>query len=153
MDRIICQSVLLNCTSEVAFDLFTNNRFLERWLSPHANVVPEAGGKFELYWDSKDKENNSTIGCKILAMEHPHFLVFEWKGAKPFKHFMNHVRPLTNVSVFFVPKGKHTQVSLVHTGWRESVQWEGARQFYADAWRSAFAELEGLVRRLAALKS
>ena len=147
MDRIISEKAFLQCSPETAFELFTDNRLLENWLTTQANVVPEVGGKYELYWDPKDKENNSTIGCKILAIDAPLFLVFEWKGPRPFKHFMNHERPLTTVTVFFIPKDQGTEICLVHTGWRDSVQWESARQFFVSAWQTSLTQLMQLVNR------
>jgi uncharacterized protein YndB with AHSA1/START domain len=94
----------------MAFEQFTLNANLEKWLTESADVEPKVGGKYELFWNTKDKENDSTIGCKVLAISPGKFLNFEWKGAKQFKHFMNNVRPLTNVSVFFISNRGSTEV-------------------------------------------
>ena len=141
MDKIIYRSVTLRCNSDEAFDQFTVNSNLEKWLTVSADVEPKVGGKYELFWNPKDKENDSTIGCKVLAITPGKFLNFEWKGAKQFKHFMNNVRPLTNVSVFFIPNRGSTEVHLIHTGWREGPDWEEARKWFEKAWETAFAEL------------
>lgn len=145
MDRIIYRSVTLQCDTEKAFRMFTLNAHLEKWLTVSADVEPKVGGKYELFWNPKDKENDSTIGCKILAISPGKFLNFEWKGAKQFKQFMNNVKPLTNVTVFFFSQQRSTEVHLVHTGWRESPEWEEARQWFDKAWEDAFAKLKTYV--------
>lgn len=107
MDKIIYHTVHLKCDSEKAFEMFTVNQHLGRWLTQMADVEPKAGGKYELFWNPEDKENDSTIGCKILALQPNKFLCFEWKGPKQFKHFMNEAKPLTSVVAFLIPTGRH----------------------------------------------
>ena len=98
-----------------------------------------------LYWDPDNPEVNSTKGCRILALERPHLISFEWKGAKQHEPFMNHERPFTAVSVSFIPQGKNeTRVTLIHTGWRNSPEWEDARQWFETAWKNAFQQLAEL---------
>ena len=145
MDKVIYCSVKLKSDPERAFEMFCVNEHLEKWLTQLAEVEAKVGGKYELFWNPKDKENDSTIGCKILAIQPNKFLSFEWKGAKQFKHFMNNVRPLTNVNVFFIPSGEETEVHLLHTGWRETAEWEQAREWFEKAWITAFSELEKYV--------
>jgi uncharacterized protein YndB with AHSA1/START domain len=142
MDKIIYRSVKLSCDPHQAFEMFTENHHLGKWLTQSAEVEAEVGGKYELFWNPKDRENDSTIGCKILAIQPNKFLSFEWKGAKQFKHFMNNVRPLTNVNVFFIPGNQETEVHLLHTGWRETAEWEQAREWFVMAWTKAFSDLK-----------
>ncbi|UCD26759.1 MAG: SRPBCC domain-containing protein [Candidatus Bathyarchaeota archaeon] len=80
MDRIIYQSTSLKCDLQIAFEMFTINEHLEKWLTQVADVEPKVGGKYELFWNPEDKENDSTIGCKILALHLNKLLSFEWKG-------------------------------------------------------------------------
>ena len=115
------------------------------WLARKAEVEPEVGGKYELFWDESDPENNSTIGCKLLALENPHYVNFEWKGPKKYKSVINTARPLTNVTVVFSALGLTTQVTLIHTGWRDSCDWEEARRFFGLAWSGALEKLETYV--------
>jgi uncharacterized protein YndB with AHSA1/START domain len=122
--------------------MFTANKNLEKWLTQSADVEPKMGGKYELFWNPEDKENDSTIGCKILAFHQNKLISFEWKGPKQFKHFMNEDRPLTNVIVFFLPRQGYTEVHLLHTGWRANPEWEEARQWFAKAWAITLMELQ-----------
>ena len=125
--------------------MFTVNKHLEKWLTQIADVELKVGGKYELFWNPEDKENDSTIGCKILALQPNRFLSFEWKGAKQFKHFMNDVRPLTNVVTFFIPTNDGTEVHILHTGWRETEEWKKAFEWFERAWTMVLSELEKYV--------
>ena len=107
-----------------------------------ADVEPKVGGKYEPFWNPEDRENDSTIGCKVLAITPGRLLCFEWKGPKQFKHFMNVVRPLTNVVVFFVPHPEGSEIHLLHTGWRDTAEWEEARRWFDKAWAMALSELQ-----------
>lgn len=149
MNKIIMQTARLHCTVQRAFEMFTSNAALQSWLTTLADVEPTVGGKYELFWDSTDKEKNSTLGCKITALEPDKLLAFEWKGPPVFKHFMNNADPLTHVVVFFTPCDEVltpcTDIYLIHSGWGSSHEWEVARQYFVRAWASAFEELETLV--------
>ena len=149
MDKIIYQSISIQCNPHKAFDFFTVNKHLEKWLTQMADVEPRIGGKYELFWIPNDRQNDSTIGCKILAIVQDKFLCFEWKGPKQFKHFMNNVRPLTNVLVFFIPNPEGTDVHLLHTGWRGTAEWEEARRWFDKAWVAALSELQKYVEKRA----
>ena len=145
MSRILNLSVLLECDTKKAFSMFTVNEMLQSWLTVIADVEPKVGGKYELFWDREDRDNNSTIGCSITAIEENKFLSFEWKGPSQFKHFMNNIVPLTHVVVFFIPQMKgnssFTEVHLIHSGWGDSAEWEEARKWFAQAWSAAFERL------------
>lgn len=147
MDKIIFHSARLKCDVKRAFEMFTVNEHLEKWLTEVADVERKVGGKFELFWNPKDRENNSTIGCRILALQPNKFLCFEWKGPKQFKHFMNERRPLTNVVVFFVLHEEEIEVYLLHTGWENTEEWEEARQWFDKSWATAFSELQKYVNK------
>jgi len=147
MDKIIYHSINLNCNPNKAFKFFTANKHLEKWLTEVADVEPKVGGKYELFWNPEDRENDSTIGCKVLAISAGKFLCFEWKGPKQLKHFMNIVRPLTNVVVFFIPHMEGTEVHLLHTGWRDTAEWEEARQWFDKAWAMTLTKLQTMLEK------
>jgi uncharacterized protein YndB with AHSA1/START domain len=145
MNKIIMQTARLHCTVERAFALFTQSEHLASWLTRFAEIEPVLGGKYELFWDPDDPERNSTLGCKIVAIEPHTLLAFEWKGPPQFR-FMNEVDPLTQVTVFFTSCNEVltpcTDVYLLHSGWRVTEEWEEAREYFARAWETAFAEME-----------
>lgn len=147
-DKIIISNAVLNCTIDTAFNYFAENDLLTMWLTNKADVEMKEGGKYELFWTPEDPDptNNSTYGCKVLAVERPFYFSIEWTGNAEQKSFMNNVRPLTNVTVLFsqVDSNK-TKVILIHTGWRQGENWEAARQYFTKAWAGALKQLEVLV--------
>lgn len=91
------------------------------------------------------RDDNSTVGCKVTAIAPGMLLAFDWKGPAEYKKFMN-ADPLTHVVVSFFSKGNgSTDVHLVHSGWGESSEWEEARNYFQQAWGSAFQKLEKVV--------
>lgn len=149
MERIIHQRAELNCDPHRAFEMFTNTELVQSWLAPTAEIEPVVGGKYELFWQPDDRENNSTIGCKVTAIEPDKFLCFEWKGPTEYRHFMNAADPPTHVVVFFIPRedgsSPRTEVHLVHSGWRSSAEWRAAEDWFVIAWDVAFQELQDQV--------
>ena len=141
MDKVIYQSIKLGNTPQNAFKMFTENEHLEKWLTNEADVEPRVGGKYELFWVPGDMENNNTLGCKVLALDPGKLISFEWKGPPQYR-FMNEVIPLTHVVVTFIPCEEGTEIHLIHTGWRDTPEWEEARQWFDKAWMLAFSDLQ-----------
>lgn len=57
--------------------MFTVNSEKQSWLAESADVELYVGGKYELFWDANNRCINSTIGCKITAIEDNKLLCFE----------------------------------------------------------------------------
>lgn len=129
--------------------MFIDNKLLPTWLPELAEIEARVGGKYELFWDPNDRENNSTIGCKVTAIAPNRLLAFEWKGPIEFKKLMNGVDPLTHVVVLFVNCTEDstlcTEVHLVHSGWRSSEAWKEAKNYFEKAWEIAFKKLEMVI--------
>lgn len=146
-DKVIRVVITLNCSPDDAFDRFIKNRHLEEWLTVKADVNEMIGGKYELFWDPESPKHNSTKGCSVLSLERPYHINFEWKGPVEYEDFMNEIRPLTNVTVMFHTIGDKTQVTLLHTGWRKSDDWDRARFYFEKAWTGALHKLEESVNK------
>ena len=149
MENFVLSKVEVDCDINTAFEMFTQNRLLESWLTEKAEVDPKVGGKFELFWEPGNRENNSTIGCKITGIEKNKFISFDWKGPQQFKSFMNFVDPLTHVIVYFSQennKSNKTTIHLFHTGWRKDSEWQEARNWNEKAWLNAFEVLKEKIK-------
>ncbi|MHA1913283.1 MAG: SRPBCC family protein [Promethearchaeota archaeon] len=146
MENIIQITEEIDCEISTAFNYFTTNKLIESWLTEKADVEPQIGGKYELFWDHEDRENNSTIGCKITGIENEKYISFDWKGPIQFKPFMNTADPLTHVIVFFSSNNPDkTTIHLFHTGWRSDSEWQNAREYFERAWSNALNELKKTV--------
>jgi uncharacterized protein YndB with AHSA1/START domain len=149
MEKVIHCSIRVKCDTQQAFEMFTENELITSWLPTLAEIEARVGGKYELFFDPNDRENNSTIGCKVTAIEPNTLLAFEWKGPIQFKDFMNNADPLTHVVVSFVDRTEgsepSTEVHLVHSGWRSSSEWEEARNYFAKAWDGALKKMSTII--------
>lgn len=142
MNKVIHLEATLRCKPDTAYAHFVDPAFLTTWLTKAAEVEAKVGGKYELFWEPDQRQQNSTLGCRVTAVEPNQLLAFEWKSPKQFADFANAADPLTQVVVVFVPAGELTVVHLVHSGWRSTPQWEQARAWQEQAWRGAIAGLE-----------
>lgn len=152
MDKVLHKSIRIPCTQDLAFKLFTDNHYLAAWFPVEAEVEPVVGGKYELYWDPDNKENNSTFGCKVTAVEPGKLIAFEWKGPVEFGQFMNDADPLTHVVVIFLPSSEviqsYTDIHVIHSGWRKGSDWGKAVEFFDWAWDEELRELKEYVEGL-----
>ncbi len=149
MENIIQLRVKIDCDINTAFDMFTENELLEGWLTNKAEVELKVGGKYELFWDPDNREDNSTIGCKTTGFENDKFISFDWKGPLQFKSFMNFADPLTHVIAFFSQEKNNpnkTIIHLFHTGWRKDPEWQEARNWFERSWESAFKVLKDKIK-------
>ncbi len=149
MENIIKIKEEIECDISTAFKMFTTNKSLESWLTEVADVDPELGGKYELFWEPNNKNINSTIGCKITGIEKDKFISFDWKGPVDFQDFMNTADPLTHLIIFFSHKDNDltkTNIHLFHTGWRNDSEWEKARNYFEKAWSKAFQGLKNKIK-------
>lgn len=141
--HVISENLVINRPVHQVFLLFTENIHLEQWLAPKADVKPEVWGNYDLYWDAENLEADENKGCKILALEKNNHITFEWKSNEAFDQVMNHVHPLTKVSIKFTPiNKKQTRISLVHSGWKDTPEWDEARLYHVDKWKQDLMKLE-----------
>ena len=68
MENVIHCSTLVKCEIHQAFEMFTDNKLITSWLPELAEIEARVGGKYELFWDPDNREDNSTIGCKVTAI-------------------------------------------------------------------------------------
>lgn len=139
------QYIHLPCTPERAFEMFTHDQHLEKWLTEKASVEPGLGGKYELFWDRENPEVDSTLGCRITAYAPGKLLAFDWKGPQKFAAFMNKADPLTHVVVAFFPSRQGTELRLLHSGWRKSGRWPEAKAYFERAWKNALKTLQAQI--------
>jgi uncharacterized protein YndB with AHSA1/START domain len=141
-DLVLLKSAVLPIQASSCFRLFTEPELLKTWLCEEATVECRVGGRYELYWEPSDPENDSTIGCRITAYEPDQLLAFQWRSPKQFKSFANVADPLTHVVVTFHAVDDCAKVTLVHSGWRSTAEWVEAAQWQSVAWDYAFQALK-----------
>src|ERR1019366_3180297 len=86
--RDIDISILIENPVDSVFDAWIKPELLERWLTRKANVEPNVGGAYELFWDPERPEHNSTIGCRITDIHPNTELSFNWRGPEEYETVM-----------------------------------------------------------------
>jgi uncharacterized protein YndB with AHSA1/START domain len=59
---------------KTTWDAFVDPAQVGTWFAARANVVPERGGAYDLFWQPNDPEHQSTIGCRITAIAQGRYL-------------------------------------------------------------------------------
>lgn len=67
-DKVIHVSAFVAVAPANAFAYFTSTALLQQWLTASADVEARVEGEYELFWQPDDRENNSTIGCRVTAV-------------------------------------------------------------------------------------
>lgn len=146
-ERIINISRDINAPIRELFAHLIDEKKISDWLCLKAKIQPKPGGDFFLYWapNDPDPSNDSTHGCKILALEEPYLLNVEWLGNREQKHYMNIADPLTNVTFILYPlKADKTKITIIHSGWQSGSDWDEAYAFFTNAWSSSIDTLKKL---------
>ena len=124
---------------EKVFEAWIKPALIEQWLARRAHVEPSPGGAYELFWDPRQSDINSTLGCRITDIVPNAELSFNWKGPEPFTAI---VGDTTRVFVRLEAQGPNTLLRFVHTGWGQGRRWEAARVWQEHAWRQAMENLK-----------
>ncbi len=139
----------LASTRDRVWGMWTTVEGLAAWLCLRANVDPEVGGAYELFWNPDESKplSDSTAGCRVLSIDRPRLLEVSWRGADEVGQVMNAPgAPTTQVSVRLFPTLTGTRLELLHTGWGDGPEWERARAFFEAAWTNAFERLRTVLR-------
>lgn len=153
MGAIILEETL-NAPIDRVWRAWTDPERLCPWFALRANVVPNRGGPYELFWDLAHPERQSTLGCRITFIQPQRWLGFTWRGPSIYDDLMNENAvpppPPTHVAVSFAIHGEQTIVRVSHTGWLEGERWAEARAWHVRAWKAVFKNLAAFVegRRL-----
>jgi uncharacterized protein YndB with AHSA1/START domain len=118
------------------------------WFAAKANVVPELGGAYELFWMPDNPERQSTIGCRITAISPHRYLAFTWRGPDELSAIMNEgdpPPPPTHVTITLVPTATGTDLRVRHVGFGDGQDWSKAATWHERAWTTCLNNLEALV--------
>ena len=134
----------LPATRDRVWEMWTTAVGLCSWLCLRAEVEPKVGGPFELFFnpDESKPASDSTLGCKVLSVDRPRLLVFDWRGADELAEVMNAPgTPRTRCQVELLPRPTGTRLRVTHSGWGDGPGWEEARAWFDRAWSGALERL------------
>ena len=137
--------ITINSSLDLVWLAWTQANRITEWFSPEANVEARVGGPFELFFDTKNHNHQSTIGCVFTQVESKNKLCFTWKGPNQFAEFMNHTSSLTSVTVLFSEDDKKIHLNLIHDGWGTGEKWEKAKAWHQEQWQLLLKNLKSVI--------
>jgi hypothetical protein len=144
-NKVIFLHIRVQTDMDQAFEMFTDSDKIH-WLAPAADIEPNVGGRYELFFDLNDRKKNNTVGCRITAYEKGRILSFDWAGPPQFEKQMNRAKPMTHVTVTFIccdrKLKKCTDIYIIHSGWGDGPEWDKARRWFTKAWKGALENLK-----------
>ena len=118
------------------------------WFAAKANIVPEVGGAYELFWQPETPDHESTIGCRITAIAPARYLGFTWRGPDELNDIMNNgdpPPPPTHVTLSLAPADGGTRLRVRHAGFGSDSDWKRARAWHERAWQACLDNLEAFL--------
>jgi uncharacterized protein YndB with AHSA1/START domain len=118
------------------------------WFAAKANIDPELGGAYELFWRPGTPESQSTIGCRITAIAPCRYLAFTWRGPDELGALMNEgdpPPPPTHVTITVSPSAAGADLRVRHVGFGDGEGWSGAVAWHHRAWTAVLDNLEALL--------
>lgn len=137
--RSIELSAVIDGTPEQIFALWTTVEGVNRFFGVDAIIEPRVGGLYEIYFlprTAAASDDNSTHGARVLELEPPHKLAFEWKSP-PFANELNTDPLPTWVEVQLETLSQdpdRTLLHLSHRGFGEGPQWDRVHAFFERNW-------------------
>jgi uncharacterized protein YndB with AHSA1/START domain len=157
--KIVLRAVVDGPVEEV-YRAWTTPEGTARFLAPRTVVGAAVGDEYVAIFDpQRDPEGlvTGTRGARIVALEPPHRVVFEWipfigidiKRADAPPYAPPHIRdarPIpTRVEIVLEPQGKATLVTLSHDGFLEGDVWDRSFVYNRDrAWPMVLRRLEAM---------
>jgi uncharacterized protein YndB with AHSA1/START domain len=114
---------------------------VETFFARQYRVEPEIGGAYEMYFLLDNPPGlRGGEGVRILAMEEPRRFVISWNAPPNFGPLR---QQQTVVEFELEPLGQdRTLVQLTHHGWGRGSDWQGVRDYFADAWKIILGRLQ-----------
>lgn len=135
----------LNASIDRVWQAWTDSVQAGTWFAAGANIQPERGGAYELFWDLAHPERDSTIGCRLTFIQPKKWLGFTWRGPFIYDDLMNENAtpppPPTHVTVQFESQKDQTEIQVTHIGWGAGPRWDDARNWHIRAWAGVIQNL------------
>ena len=132
---------LVAATLDQAWEAWTTDAGLRRFLADRTNVELRIGGPFEVYFAATAPPGSrGSEGCRILSYLPQEMLSFSWNAPPQFSHARQHRTWV--VICFRAMQERSTRIRLTHLGWAEkraefpehAAEWESVREYFVRAW-------------------
>lgn len=135
------RTIDISAPVERVWAAWTQGDAMQNWLAPRAFVEFHEGGSYEFFWD-EDPATDSTLGCKLLSIDAPRSLRFEWQGKTSFIAMFSPPYGPTSIDVRLSPSAIGTQVVLEQVETRALPNWADYDAWMGAAWEMALHSLQ-----------
>lgn len=152
-ERDLFFTVEVPLSIEAAWGMWLTPARARDFLAAEVRIEPWVGGRYETIFDPEADPAGAragTYGSKIVAMDAPRRLVFEWESLTPEAAAAElggeRVLQKSEVEVVFEPRGvAATTVRIHHYGFGDGTHWDASYRFYRDrGWPWILRRLEAL---------
>ena len=131
-NRIFKFETLVQASSALVYEAFTNATSLQEWLCDFATVDPKPGGRIYLYWNSGFYTSGEYT--ELIPNEK---VVFTWNGRNE--------PAATEIEVKLKRKKGGTLVQLAHKRVGVGAKWENVRREAMEGWQSSLENLASVL--------
>lgn len=142
--RTLRKQTVASVSTETAWKTWTTTEGVTSFFAPKANIEARVGGRYELLFDLKAPRGfQGTEGCKVLSIDPPKNLAFEFLSPP---EFPNARRILTRVDLVLenVLGGGLTKIDITHSGFLEGEEWDECFEFFNWNWNLVLGRLQHL---------
>jgi uncharacterized protein YndB with AHSA1/START domain len=132
-EKMIYLTEIIPAPRSDVWKAWTTKEGITSFFAPECDIEIVPDGKFEIYFvPAAEYGSKGSEGCKVLAVDEERMLSFTWNAPPSFPDLrFQH----TSVVVRFedAPE-KQTKITLIHTGWGVSGDWEKVYDYFEAAW-------------------
>jgi uncharacterized protein YndB with AHSA1/START domain len=162
-DRTVFAETVVNAPAAEVYALWTSPAGVTKFFAPKAEIDSRVGGDYNIIFEpdmDPDGSSYGTKGARILRLDAPRSLSFEWitftadaqmpglPGPPAVPAAERNAVPLpTWVEITFEPIGNdssRTRVRLAHYGFRHGGKWDESFAFFERAWAGVLKSLAAL---------
>ena len=142
-EKVLRLEMILPIDINAAWQLFTNDEKLEKWIAPLAHVELTSGGYIITNYDSTKKLSDSTsIKLPITSFIDKELLVLKVVLNGNFvKSVRDNDENLQEIIQFKKIDDKHTQIISSMTGWGTGSDWDKTYKFFVEGNEWTYKEL------------
>ena len=141
LEKSLVKEIEIEKDIELIWDKFTTEEGLKSFFAPKVNFELLIGGPFEMLFDLKMPiGQQGSEDCKILSFLPNKMLSFSWNNPPKFEHIRDE-KTWVIIEFQTVEKNK-THIKLTHLGWNDNPEWEGAYEYFDNAWNIVLKRLE-----------
>lgn len=140
--RILRKQTVASVSAETAWKTWTTTEGVASFFAPKASIEARVGGRYELLFDLQAPRGfQGTEGCKVLSIDPPKNLAFEFL-APP--EFPNARRIPTRVDLVLeqVLGGGLLKINITHSGFSEGEEWDESLEFFNWDWDLVLGRLQ-----------